>query len=438
MVIDCDKAEATIQKLIATIDEMVALQLSAIIQYPAFKRIEALWAGLYRLLDTEQNLPLVRIRILDLSWNELSDDLNLSVRLQSSLLFRLVYQKELNTLGGEPFGLLLVDHPVSIELDEVSGHDDLYTLQLLAELGQESLCPVILPLAVDFIGSADPDIWCDTERVTRILDSDDYGGWRHLRRLPVSRFLGLTLPEVLIRPPWKHCYWRIKFDEVAVYNEDSGWLWGNSAFEFAANVINEFHRIRWFGYLRVAESGGALIRNRNSEKQRPMAARLRLTDSLETFYSGQGFIPMTTCYLSNQLAFFNNQSVFQTTENEEDSLVFSMLQTTLIGCRFGHYLKMLIREHIGSYDSAETCERRLNDWLQGYTSNVDYADERVLARYPLKRSRARVWGNKKLGTFFCEVELQPQYQFDYINSGILLRTDVSELSEAVSRGSALK
>ena len=430
------QAEANIQKLVAAIDEMVALQLCHIIQHPRFKQLEALWRGVLYMMDTYPALTspalttMVRIRILDMSWAEVSDDLNLNTQLQSSVLYRLINQQELNTLGGEPFGLLLVDHPVAIELDEISGHDDLYTLQLLAELGQESLCPIIMPLAKDFIGTDDLDVWSDTERVQRIINSDDFAGWRRLRRLGLSRFLGLTLPEILLRPPWRRCYKRLLFDEYAINGMGSDHLWGNSAFAFAGNVIQEFVRIRWFGFLRVpGERGGAIVKERSGI---PAAARLRLTDSLEEFYSGQGMIPVATCYLSQQLACFNNRSVYKPAVDEDDSRIISMLQTTLIGCRFGHYLKVLIREHIGSYLNARACERELNNWLQNYTSNVDYGDDSVLSRYPLKKSRVIVIGNESLGTFHCEVELQPQYQFDVINTCILLKTEVSELAEVVS------
>lgn len=421
------RAETLIQKLVAGIDEMVALQLSVIIQHTAFKRLEALWRGLWFMLDAvpaHQTEKVIRVRILDLNWTELADDLGQSINIKSSVLYRLVGKQELNTLGGEPFGLLLVDHPVSIELDEISGIDDLYTLQQLGEIGQECLCPVILPVASNFLRTDDVNVWADPERVSRILDSDDFSGWKRLRGLSVSRFLGLVLPELLLRVPWQGCYQRLRFDEYAVDTIGSDYLWGNSAFAFAGNVIQEFNRIRWFGFLREPESGGALVRERQGFLS---AARLRLTDSLEAFYSEQGFIPLMTCYLNHQLAFFNNRSAFRPPIDEDDWRIVSMLQTTLIGCRFGHYLKVLIREQIGSFKSVGDCQRKLNDWLQKYVSNVDYADDSILARYPLKRAKATVMGDEKSGTYHCEIELQPQYQFDVINTHIILKTDASEL-----------
>ncbi len=418
------RAEASIQKLVAAIDEMVCLQLSTIIQHSAFKALESLWRGLSNLVQRNQNPASTLIKVMDMSWEEVADDLNLSNRFQSSLLYRLINQQELNTLGGHPFGLLVFDHYVSFTQTRFSVHDEIYTLQLLSELGQETLCPILMSAAPDFLFTDDLEVWSNPERISRILASEDFNDWRRLRTLSSSRFLGLTLPQILVRPPWQACYSGIRFDEVPTVMPDSHYLWGSSAFALAGNIICEFNRIHWFGFLRVAEKGGALVSN---PSELLLAARVRVTDRLGEFFSEQGFIPLETCYLNHNLAFFNNRSIYNPPAGRDDLKIISMLQTTLIGCRFGHYLKLLIRENIGSYDSAETCERQLNIWLQEYTSDVDQGSDEVLASYPLRKSRARIRGNKAFGIYQCEVELQPQYQFDFIKTSLILKTDSSEI-----------
>ncbi|WP_062268601.1 type VI secretion system contractile sheath domain-containing protein [Endozoicomonas arenosclerae] len=419
--------EALIQKLVAAIDEMIQQQLSLIIQHPRFKELESLWRGLLHLNSCSQPSPATRIRILDMSWSELSDDLNLSSSFQSSVLYRLINQQELNTLGGHPFGLLVVDHYVSLNASDNTDHDEIYTLQLLSELGQASLCPVIMALSPNFLLTRDQEVWSNPQRVSHILASDDFSGWRRLRNLPSSRFLGLTLPQFLVRAPWHHYYQGIRFDEISTYSPVSHHLWGSSAFALAGNIVSEFNRIHWFGFLRVAHGGGAVV----NDQQKNLVARVKLTDRLGEFFSEHGFIPMETCYLGQELAFFNNRSIYKPANKLNDQKITSMIQTTLIGCRFGHYLKVLIREHIGSYDSAEACERQLNAWLQEYTSNVDQGNDQILARYPLRHSKAEITGDKNLGIYTCVVYIQPQYQFDFIKTDIVLKTDASELVDII-------
>lgn len=65
-------------------------------------------------------------------------------------MYRLLYQRELNTAGGLPFGLLLVDH--QMVFTGGGEYDELYTATRLAELGEVSLYPVITGTDPHFTG----------------------------------------------------------------------------------------------------------------------------------------------------------------------------------------------------------------------------------------------------------------------------------------------
>ena len=419
-----DWFEAVVQKLVSEIDECLSRQLELVIQAPVFKELEALWRNLSALIGEGYPRNQVRIRVLDMSWQQLSDDLNLSFTLKESLLYRRVYQQEFSTSGGQPYGLLLVNHEVTTDLDHLSGHDDLYTLQLLGQLGHEALCPVLMAASNDFIGTSDPDVWTDPERVRRIFASDDFNSWQNLRAEPVSQFLGLTLPALQIREPWFDYSDHFLFDERPVYSPDSHILWGNSAFALTRNILREFCRISWFGFLRTgssARNGGAIV----DLIEKPVTS-LRITPILENFYSDNGFIPLSTGYLDDTIGIFSNRSVFHPeAAGSSDNAVISMLQTTLLACRMGHYLKIQIRDKIGSYKTAAECERELNRWLQIYTSNVEHAEEHILARYPLKKAMVKVTESSGSGHYHCQISLQPQYQFDFLSSSIVLKTDLA-------------
>jgi len=433
--------EAQLTTLIAELDQLLSEQLSAIIQAPEFKALEALWRNLSALLDNDYSRS-VKVRILDLSWPELAADLNLSRDLSYSALYRKIYTEEFSTAGGEPYGLLLIDHPASMELDDDSGFDDLFTLQLLGQLGHDALCPVLLPVATDFLGTDDVDVWTDPARVQRILDSADFAPWQALREQNGSQFIGLTLPRLLVRKPWRNYAEGFVFNEVAADKPGDELLWGNSSFAFAANVMREFNRIHWFGFLRASGDGvdAAIVNARRASYDHHLIqpiCEIRFTDQLEECYAEQGFIPLSTCYLTGKVGIFSNRSVFRPLRRQASDEVNAMLQTTLLACRFGHYLKVKIRNKIGGYRTASECERELNSWLQTYCSNVDYADDAILARYPLKKAAIRISGDDRMASYHCEVEMLPQYQFDYLASNIMLKTDLGSIGGTTPRGGSV-
>jgi len=419
---------AGLNRLIAELDRQLSEQVSEIMQQPAFIRLEAGWRGLRSLVTLPVNYQRVRVKLLDISWQELSQDLNTSNSLRRSILYNQIGNRELNTLGGLPFGMVIVNHALSMEMGADDCYDDLYTLELLAQLGALCLCPFMLEPADDFFGGTDAQWLSDIQRIEKILDGPDYTGWQRLRARPESRFIGLAMPKVQLRAAYRDR--RIGF----IFNErslPSAGLWGSATFAFASIVIREFNRLSWFGFLKCRWQDryqGALINLPLSADQcsplhqpRP---QVRLFGNLAGFYADQGFVPVSHSPLTDKYYFNGNNSVWKP-DTQDSSQVVCQLQTTLMLCRIAHYLKVQIRSMIGSFQTAAECEAVLSRWLDRYVSNVVSTDEAVLARYPLKKGRVRV---KEIegsgGGYTCEVLVQPQYQFDHFCGEVLLSTDL--------------
>lgn len=187
------------------------------------------------------------------------------------------------------------------------------------------------------------------------------------------------------------------------------------------NVMREFDRISWFGFLRsYDESGayGAVVQNSID-----IRTKVDLFSEDDGFWSSQGFMPLTSLYLSNHKGFFSNQSVWQAPD--ESCRQLGMLQTNLMACRFGHYIKAQIRDQVGRYDSAESCRRSLERWLDQFISNVSYGEDTVLARYPLRSCYVRIEEAPHDNTrYLCEIMLQPQYQYEMMDAKVVLTTSV--------------
>lgn len=408
---------AALTRLIASLDELISAQLSQVVQHTCFKRLEASWRGLLMLSSQPVSRRRVKIKMLDFKWRAVASDLNTSFDIRQSVLYRKLYSNEFDTAGGMPFGLLIVDHNIAVDYRTENDYDDLYTLQLLAELGEVAMCPVVMGVDAFFFGDNPRRQLHDGNRVKRILESDDFRLWQQLRENSSARFLHLVLPEYLQRVPYRN------YGAGFLFTEDSHYqfaLWGNSAYLLAANVIAEFERISWFGFLRSYDhygSCGAII-------QRSVAAKVDISSEESAFWSEQGFIPLTSVYLSGQKGFFHNQSVWNTGDGA--LRISGMLQTNLMACRFGHYIKAQLRDRVGRYDTIDDSKRHLERWVKNYVSDVDYGDDSVMARYPLKSCDIHIEEvDTDASRYLCRIILQPQYQYEMMDARVTLSTTLN-------------
>ena len=98
-----------------------------------------------------------------------------------------------------------------------------------------------------------------------------------------------------------------------------------------------------------------------------------------------------------------------------------MLQYVLCASRFSHYLKVIMRDEVGNLADALSIERKLEDWLSGYTLGNDDADLPLRTRFPLRSAGISVHEIPgKPGTFSCTVRLQPHFQLDDVSTSFHL------------------
>jgi len=425
-----DTFKALLSQLIAQLDLTLSKQMSLIISDDKFQTLEARWQGLKNLVTVPYNKQRIKVKCLDLDWQSVSNDVNLSSSLKRSQLYNKIANNELNTLGGEPFGLIVVDHHVSSQLNDFSDYDDLYTLELLGALGQHCLCPFIMSPDESFFGEADAKWLSDINRVKKVINGPDYSSWQKLRQLTSSRFIGLTLPKLKLRSHYQNYSCGFVFNETSAHKQKG--LYGYAHFAFASTLIREFNRISWFGFLKSRWNDrlqGAVVNIPESTVTHPWNTpqpRVRLFGNIAQFYAKQGFIPLAHSPLTTKYYFMDNHSVWSSQGHTEGN-VLSLIQTTLICSRIAHYLKVQIRELLGSFLSANECEQYLSKWLSKYVSNVSSANDETLAKYPLRNASVTVKeADNATGEYFCEVSLQPQYQFDMFAGQILLTTDLAK------------
>src|SRR3954447_7123415 len=102
----------TIEEMIAKLDEKLTAQVNEILHAPEFQQIESAWRGLHYLVFNSETDAQLKIRVMNISKNELYRNLRLypGARWDQSPLFKKVYEQEFGQLGGEPYGCLIADY----------------------------------------------------------------------------------------------------------------------------------------------------------------------------------------------------------------------------------------------------------------------------------------------------------------------------------------
>lgn len=440
---------------IVRIDAMISAQLDAILHHPRLQRLEGSWRALGRLVAQADGEAPVAVRILSAQWPELARDLERAIEFDHSALFRLVYENEFGHAGGEPFGLLLVDHEVSHRIPPRTAHgrapvDDIMVVKLLRAVAASAFVPTILAASPALLGADRFGDLALSHDITAILGDHDHARWRSLTEAEDSRFLGLTLPRMLARPVWRRAQTGGWYEEYAP--DEAARCWCVAGYALAGNVLRAHAAHRWPADIRgvvVGRVGGGLVTDLVSDDFTFGAATtlpravtdLTFTDSQERALVAANLIALNM--LPYGQAAFGAVRSLQSRELSEPGRASSPAQANrrvsaeinamLCASRFAHYLKIIGRDMTGSHATASEIQRVLQDWLRRYTNANVSPEASSRARYPLLSSQVQVTENPgRPGSFGCVIQLQPFYQLDDVSTVLRLTTHLSSAEGAAS------
>jgi type VI secretion system ImpC/EvpB family protein len=429
---------------VARIDELLNNQLNAILHHAAFQKLEAAWRGLKFLVDSVPEGANVKVRMLNVSWKEVVRDQERAIEFDQSQLFRKVYNDEFGMPGGEPFGMLVGNYDVCHRPYPDHPTDDLSALRGVAGVAAAAFAPFVCgidPRFLELDSFAELEMPLDLERT---FDQLDYLKWRAFREIEDARFVGLALPRVVYRRPYgdvpgaTHGF---NFREDASAADRSGYLWGSPVFAMASCAVRAFAETNWLADLRGirpdAVNGGRVVGlpaigyGTGSAETPRSVTDAHLTDLREKELSDLGFIPLCHVPGTAEAAFYTTPSAqkpptFAEATATANARLSAMLHYVLCASRFAHYLKVMIRDQVGSFASAGEIEDRLGKWLSGFVIGNDDASSEQRAKYPLREANVRVREMEgKPGSFQCVVYLRPHFQLDQLSAGIRLTTQLT-------------
>ena len=443
--IDRRRLTAAIDRDIAQIDQLMSDQVDAVLHNPRFQALEAAWRGVVYLVGQAQGDDRVAIRLLDVSWAELARDLERAMEFDQSQLWAKVYSAEFGMPGGEPYGILLGVYEIQHRRGPGHPTDDVATLDSLAQVAAASFAPFVVGMAPAMLGLDDFSrlgVPFDLEGVFR---QPEYARWQSLREKPDARFLGITLPRVLMRCPYEDHGRRrdgFRYRECVEGPDLSRFLWAPATFAFGGVVIRAFRQFRWFADIRGAPLdmlGGGLVSDLPihtfATEPHGVAARfptdVSVSERQEMQLSELGFMPLCAIKNTELAVFYSNASVqrpqrYDRAEATANARLSSMLQYMLCVSRFSHYIKVMTRDRIGSFKTADECQNYLSRWLISYVTRNENLPMEQLAAYPLRNAQIQVRELPgKPGEYFATIHLQPHFQLDQVETGLKLVTELS-------------
>lgn len=424
---------------IAQLDQQINEQLNAILHHSEFQNLEARWQGLKLLVEEKEAEDTIKIFLLTITYEEIYKDLS-KLEFDQSELFDKIYNQRFGSPGEYPFNLLLGDYYFNVAGN--NSRKDLEILTGISHIAAASFCPFITSISPSSFGVTN---FCELgviKNIEKLFDAPEYNNWINFRKNTDSRFIGITLPRILLRQNYqnktlqKHSFY---FDEEIRTLDNKNYLWGNACFAFGLVVIRSFKLSGWFGEIRGIKDpkvGGGIVSQlpnisivSNDVVNFTGTVETNIDENDESLLSDLGFIPLCSYGKNKQAIFYSNMSSYKPNYSYgPNSKISSMLQYILCASRFAHYVKIIGRDKIGLLTTTEECAKSLNAWIQDYIATNE-AGESIRRRYPLQGAKVEIKEIPgKPGCYNCVMHLQPRYQLEKVNTALTLITELTQIS----------
>jgi type VI secretion system protein ImpC len=422
-------AQITVDK-IANIDKQLTLQINEVLHNDKFKKLESTWRGLHFLVMNTETSTKLKLRLFNVSKQDLLRDLQKAVEFDQSALFKKVYEEEFGTYGGDPFSFMVGDY----EFGRLPAEIDLL----------EKISGVAASAHAPFITAADNQLFDmknffslgEPRDLSKIFESAELMKWRGFRGSEDSRYVTLTLPKVLLRLPYGKETTVVEgfdFEEDVDGKDASKYLWGNSAYVLAQRITNAFAKYGWLAAIRGVEGGGLVeglpthtFKTPSGDVKTTCPTQVTITDRREKELNDLGFMAILHRKGSDKAAFFGGQTTnlpkkYNTDAANANARISSMLPYVLNASRFAHYIKVIMRDKVGSFLTKDNAQTYLNNWIANYVLVDDAAPQEMKASYPLRDARINVTDVPgSPGKYRAVVFLRPHFQLEELSTSIRL------------------
>src|SRR4030095_8247647 len=153
----------------------------------------------------------------------------------------------------------------------------------------------------------------------------------------------------------------MNFVEEVDGRDASKFLWGNSAYILAERITNAFALYGWTAAIRGVEGGGLVeglpVYTYTSDPRDVdmiCPTQVSITDRREKELNDLGFMAICHAKKTNKAAFLGGQTTNKPKRYIADlansnAQISAMLPYNMAASRFAHYIKVIMREKLGSF-----------------------------------------------------------------------------------------
>ncbi len=394
--------------------------LNEIINTEPFQRLEATWRGMKYLLNQFESSEAIKIRMLNITKEELREDCAQAEDFRKTWLYRKV-EEEYSMYGGQPFGAFLGDYTFN------PTQEDMELLTTVGKVAEAMHAPFIAAPGALFFGDDSPDesqqYHMDSNRLRKV---SEFSFWQNFRQDSGARFVALCWPRILLRLPYGPESWPLEnLDFEEVIDKESQYLWGSAAYAFAARLLDSFATFGWGATIQGVETGGLVsdlptrpFKSPESTVEYQSPTEINLMEMEDHELVQQGFIPLLWCKGENFAVFFSSHTthtppVYSDPDATISARMLSMMNYLMPVSRIVQYIKVLYRDSLEGLHQ-EACEKALNDWISDYVlpqKDVEDASPDLKARYPFASASIELKENEEaLEYHLVKLRLKPHFQ----------------------------
>ncbi|MEE9429999.1 MAG: type VI secretion system contractile sheath large subunit [Melioribacteraceae bacterium] len=413
---------ALVDSYVADIDTVLGAQMDEVLHSKEFKELESTWRGLHFLVQNSEFSKPLKIELLDVSKEELYDDLNEAAMEEgyekSSGLYQHLYWGAYDKVGGHPYTAIIADYQFD------SSAQDINFLQHISVLGETAQIPFIANAGAKFFGEEDfNDVMNNRFLPDQVNEGAEYTAWRSFRDDDRSKYVGLALPRFLGRLPYSaeaEPTKNFNYTENVYRDGKDHSLWSPASYALASNMIKSFEKWGWSVKIVGVDSGGRVENlptptyEEHGQKKLKVPVEASVGQAKDQELCDMGFIPLAHWDRTDYACFFEVPSTNRAKVIKNDAeatanySVGARLQYTMLVTRIAHYLKYRQLSFVGKNAGAGEIEKDLKSWLDTLVADYPNAPENVIAERPLRSYGLNVEELKeKPGFFQISCEFRP-------------------------------